>query len=216
MSFLFSSAAQPEAWELSFLLSADFLYHILSPTGLRAHSGSRGPFCRVVAFCTTSCLQLVWSPTQSGVPRAPSAGWWLSLPHLVSNFSGPQRTGFLSPPSYIIVQSPTQYLWNGMFDRHQAEITVMQFTGHSLSVHQSMTVHGILPCPILSAKSAYAIFSHKCHRNVSLPSGASLWNGMFGRVGGQYTTRRGKNLWCEIVFYDSISRYECCDFELGC
>ena len=31
-------------------------------------------------------------------------------------------------------------LWNGMFDRHQAEITVMQFTGHSLSVHQSVTV----------------------------------------------------------------------------
>ena len=49
-------------------------------------------------------------------------------------------TDFLSSPSYIIVQSPTQYLWNGMFDRHQAEITVMQFTGHSLPVHQSMTV----------------------------------------------------------------------------
>ena len=27
-----------------------------------------------------------------------------------------------------------------MFDRHQAEITVMQFTGHSLPVHQSVTV----------------------------------------------------------------------------
>ena len=74
-------------------------------------------------------------------------------------------TDFLSSPSYIIVQSPTQYLWNGMFDRHQAEITVMQFTGDSLPVHQSM----ILPCPILSAKPAYAISSHNCHRNVSLP-----------------------------------------------
>ena len=31
-------------------------------------------------------------------------------------------------------------LWNGMFDCHRAEITVMQFTGHSLPVHQSMTV----------------------------------------------------------------------------
>ena len=31
-------------------------------------------------------------------------------------------------------------LWNGMFDHHQAEITVMQFTGHSLLVHKSMTV----------------------------------------------------------------------------
>ena len=31
-------------------------------------------------------------------------------------------------------------LWNGMFDRHRVEITVMQFTGHSLLVHQSVTV----------------------------------------------------------------------------
>ena len=66
-----------------------------------------------------------------------------------------------------------------MFDRHQAEMTVMQFTDHSLPVHQSMTVHGILSCPILSAKSTNAIFSHNSHRNASLPSGASLWNGMF-------------------------------------
>ena len=53
-----------------------------------------------------------WSDlqTQSGVPRAPSAGWWLSLSHLSSNFSGPQLTDFLSSPSYIIVQSPTQSL----------------------------------------------------------------------------------------------------------
>ena len=49
--------------------------------------------------------------------------------------------------------TPTQYLsitghwnmhfrrlWNGMFDRHRAEITVMQFTGHSLPVHQFVTV----------------------------------------------------------------------------
>ena len=49
-------------------------------------------------------------------------------------------TDFLSSPSYIIVPSPIQYLWNDMYDRHQAEITVMQFTGHSLPVHQSMTV----------------------------------------------------------------------------
>ena len=72
--------------------------------------------------------------------RGPSDGWWLSLPQLVTNGS-PKLTDFLSSLSYTIVQSSTQYLWNGMFDRHQAEITVMQFTGHSLPVHQSMTVH---------------------------------------------------------------------------
>ena len=31
-------------------------------------------------------------------------------------------------------------LWNGMFDRHRAEITVLQFTGPSLPVHQFVTV----------------------------------------------------------------------------
>ena len=76
-----------------------------------------------------------------------------------------------------------------MFDCHQAEITVMQFRGHSLPVHQSMSVSwDFLPCPISSAKHAYAISSHNCHWNVSLPSSASLWNGKFGRVEGQNTT----------------------------
>ena len=73
-----------------------------------------------------------WGPTLLG------AGFLyriLSPTDLISKL-----TDFLSSPSYIIVSSPTQYLWNGMFDRHQAEITVMQFTGHSLLVHQSMTV----------------------------------------------------------------------------
>ncbi len=46
-------------------------------------------------------------------------------------------TDFRFSPSYIIVPSPTQSL---EFDRHQVEITEMQFTGHSLPVHQSMTV----------------------------------------------------------------------------
>ena len=48
-------------------------------------------------------------------------------------------TDFPSSLSYIIVQRPLN-LWNGMFDRHQAKITVMLFTGHSLPVHRSMTV----------------------------------------------------------------------------
>ena len=104
-------------------------------------------------------------------------GCWLSLLHLISNFSGPQTpSGFPRAPSaacgfpyhhssitpspaltathtqlswvqswlsYIIVQRPLNRpldLWNHMFDRHQAEITVMQFTGHSLLVCQSMSV----------------------------------------------------------------------------
>ena len=104
---------------------------------------SGGPLCWVRAFSTASCHQRV-----------------------------SKLTDFLSSPSYMLVQSPTQYLWNGMFVRHQAEITVMQFTGHSLPVHQSMAV----PWDF----TLYAISSHNCRLNVSLPSGASLWNGMLG------------------------------------
>ena len=47
------------------------------------------------------------------------------------------------------------YLWNGLCDRHQVEITVMQFTGHSLLVHHSEM--GLSPCPILSAEHTWAI-----------------------------------------------------------
>ena len=57
-----SPDAQPETQGLSFLLSAGFPYHILLATSL--------------------------DPNSSRAPRVPSAG--LSLPHLISNFSGPQ------------------------------------------------------------------------------------------------------------------------------
>ena len=103
---------------------------------------------------------------------------WLSLPYLVYNSSDLQLqliSNSSGTPSYIIVQRPLNRLlnlWNGMFDRHQAEITVMQFTGHSLPVHHSEV--GPSPCPILSAELTCAISSHNCHWNVSLPSSSSL------------------------------------------
>ena len=90
----------------------------------------------VVSFSFSWC--------STGGPGAQlSAECWLALPKLVSNSSDLQLSDFLSWPSYIIVQPPLNRplnLWNGMFDRHQAKITVMQFRGHSLPVHQSMSV----------------------------------------------------------------------------
>ena len=56
------------------------------------------------------CLSRSLGLLNRGGAEAPSAGWWLSLPHLVSNSSDLQLTDFLSLPSYIIVQSPTQSL----------------------------------------------------------------------------------------------------------
>ena len=90
-----------------------------------------------------------------------SAGWWLSLLHLISIFSGPQFNRGPRAPSawcgfpyhissitpsdllleilswlcYIIAQRPLSHLldlWNRMLDRHQAEITVMQFPANFL------------------------------------------------------------------------------------
>ena len=83
VSLSFSRAAQPEARGPALSLG-----HVLIPA---------------------SSHQLV-SQNSIGFLRAPSAGWWLSLPHLVSNSSDLQLTDFLSSPSNIIVQSPTQSL----------------------------------------------------------------------------------------------------------
>ena len=117
VSFSFSRAAQPEAQGPSSRLDDGFLYCILSPNGPpKLHRGSWGPL-------------------------RPGGGF----PYHISSLtpSDVQLSDFLSWPSYIIVQRPLNRplnLWIGMFDRHQAEITVMQFRGHSLPVDQSMIV----------------------------------------------------------------------------
>ena len=100
------------------------------------------------------CVFLVLQGCSTGGPGAQlSAGCWLSLPHLVTNWSGPQTNWLpvfrelynnsiahsISPHSWTS-ESALVRIWIGMFDRHQAEITVMQFTGHLLPVHQSVTV----------------------------------------------------------------------------
>ena len=158
--FLILQGCSTRGQEPSSLLDDGFLYCILSATSLDPNSigGPEGLF------------NLVWLSYHI-LSLTPTVSVWL-----------------LSWLSYIIVERPLN-LWNGMFDRHQAEITVIQFRGHSLPVHQSMSVSwDFLPCPISLAKHAYAIFSHNCHWNVSIPSGASPWNGKFGRVEGQNTT----------------------------
>ena len=130
VSFSFSRAAQQEAGWLSFLLSAGFIYHILSATSL--------------------------DPNSSGAPRAPSA--WCGFPYHNSSITPSPTVLLLVLTESLIVQRQLNRPLNplkGMFDRHQAEITVMQFTGHSLPVNQSMSVPWdfFLPLPISSAKS---------------------------------------------------------------
>ena len=117
VEFSRSPDAQPEA-QRSTLLGHGFLYCLLSATSLDPNSSE---------------------------PLGPFGLLLLSLPHLVYNSvrSLTATVWLLSWLSYIIVQRPLSCLldfWNCMLDHHQVEITVIQFTGHSLPVHQSMSV----------------------------------------------------------------------------
>ena len=114
---------------------------------------------------TKWCLSLLYlisyfsgPQTASGFPRAPSAGcgfpYHISSNSISNSAATARRTQLSWLPSwlsYIIVQRLLDF-WNRMFNRHQAEITVMQFRGHSLPVRQSIRVSwDFFACPILLA-----------------------------------------------------------------
>ena len=97
---------------------------------------------------------LMFGSTPSGFSEGPLGRVWLSLPHLVSKSLEVcwQLLWHPTQLNYIIIQRPHDRpldLWNRMFNRHQAEITVMQFTGHSLPVHHCSGTVEPSPCPIL-------------------------------------------------------------------
>ena len=106
-----------------------------------------------------------------------------SLPHLDSNSSDLQLTQTscaelyycFTPTQSILMASQAgichfRCLWSGMFDHHQTEITVMQFRGHPLPVHQFLTV----------------LWDFNPVNQPSSPTQSLV------RVGGQYTTLRGR------------------------
>ena len=109
------------------------------------------PHCydrHVVSFFFSWC----WGPLHRGFPRAPSVGcgfpyhlWSLAVWNSTGNcFGTPNSTE-------LIIQRPHDRpldLWNRLFNRHQAEITVMQFRGYSLPVHHCSGTMGPSPCPI--------------------------------------------------------------------
>ena len=102
-------------------------------------------------------------PNSSG-PQGPFGLMWLSLPHLVYNsvrsltllqLNWPLTSVLTalynnSTPTLSPIRSLKLFLWPFLLyvcNRHQAEITVMQFTCHSLPVHRSEV--GPSHCPIL-------------------------------------------------------------------
>ena len=104
-----------------------------------------GPLCWVLAFFSASYQHLLWTPTHQG-PKPLRPGVALPITSRLSPTvcnSTATATRLLSWLCYIIIQRPHDCpldLWNRMFNCHQAEITVMQFTGLSLPVYQSMSV----------------------------------------------------------------------------
>ena len=124
----------------------------------------------MLAFFTASYQHLLWTPTHQGLkPLRPGVAFpttsrlspsptvcnptaFCSIRRLYFTFKLP-RGDIDTPPRprnlfrYLAIgMCHFCYLWNGLCDRHRAEITVMQFTGHSLPVHHSEV--GPLPCPI--------------------------------------------------------------------
>ena len=116
---------------------------------------SEGPLGRVwpsLPHLVSSCLDVYWQ-LHRGFSEDPLGRVWLSLPHLISNSLEFYWQLLWHPTqlNYIIIQRPhdrPQDLWNRMFNRHQAEITVMQFRGYSLPVYHCSGTMGPSPCPI--------------------------------------------------------------------
>ena len=125
ISFPFSWAAQSGACGPA-SLGAGFLYCILSPTRLipQINRGSRGALLPGSVFSTVSFLQ-----------HSDLQNWLNFLCTELYNSSTPTQ-------SLPITDHRNMHfccLWNGLFYRHRAEITVMQFTGHFLPVRQFLT-----------------------------------------------------------------------------
>ena len=94
-------------------------------------------------YCILSASSL--DPNSSG-PQAPSA-WYGFTYHISSPSNWLQLHWPLTSVLTVLYNSSRPLdLWNRMFNRHQAEISVMQFRGHSLPVHHSVVYHGNFFC----------------------------------------------------------------------
>ena len=145
------------------------------------------------------CIFLVLQGCSTVGLGAHSAGCGLSLPHLVTNGSGlqtnwsPKLTDFLSPRSYIIVPSPTQslewHVWSSSSGNNCHAVHRSLSSGASVydSTAGFYLVPYCQPSPPTRFLPIIAIGMYHFRR---------LWNGMFGRVEGQYTALRSSLLWC--------------------
>ena len=154
--------------------------------------------CWMMAFFTAFYQQLLWSPNSIGVPAGPlrpvvafpTTSRLLLL--LISNcltselYNSPQPT-----------QSPTRSLesqvWSSLSGNNCHAVHRSLSSGASV---YECTMGIFYLVPFHQPISAHAISSHNCHQNVSLPSSASPWNGIFGWVESQNTTEvQNRRIW---------------------
>ena len=164
------------------------------------------------------CVFLVLQGFSTGGQGAQlSAGWWLSLLHLISNFSGPQliraprapsawcgspyHISSLTPTVWLLVltelynsstpaQSPTQSLeWHVWSSSSGNNCHVVHRSLSSgASVYECTMGFFFTMTHFISQIPPTRFLSITGHWDASLSSGASFWNGIFARVEGQNTT----------------------------
>ena len=145
-------------------LGAGFLYRVLSPTRLipnwsdlqlqLLNRGPEGPLCWVLAFSTTSCLQLVWSPTAT----AQSGAWGPTLLGAGFLYRILSSTDWISCAlSYIIVQRPPSSCGR-----------------HNFALIQP--VHGQGYNPDIPRPDALVIYTGAFPISTALPSCRSIYN----------------------------------------
>ena len=148
----------------------------------------RGPaLCWMMAFFTASYHQLLWTPTHRGPrgPLQPGVAFPTTTRLCNSNWSD-----FLSWLSYIIVQRPLNRPlnpWKGGNNCH----AVHRSLSSDASVYECTMGFFFTLSHFISQIPPTRFLSITGHWDVSLPSGASLWNSiLFARVEGQNTTIR--------------------------
>ena len=178
-----------------------FLYHILSATFL--DSNSSGAPSAPSAWCGFPyhiSSNSVRSLTQSGAPRSPSA-----RRSFLYHISSPTPTVWLlvltelyysSTPTQSCTQSLEWHVWLSSSGNNCH--AVQRSLSSGASVYECIMGFFTLS-HFVSQYPPTRFLSITGHWDVSLPSGASLWNDIFGRVEGQNTTigcYRGR--WFEI------------------
>ena len=160
------------------------------------------------------CVFLILQGCSTRGPEAHSVGWWLSLLHLISNFSGPNSSGPQWPlrpgvafptTSYLLTPSPTALtsvlteLYNSSMPTQSPTWSLEWHVWSSSSGNNCHAVHrslssgasvyectmGILARPILLANFHPRDFLPlECVTSFR----CITLNGIFGRVEGQNTT----------------------------